>query len=184
MRWNNNHANTINYRALIRLAFAMAIIAAMLMAILDHHQESSPAISSERITQLNQALRKKLSHDLYARVSVTSSRIVLKRTTSATTEQQLKQQLEQLSSSGSSRPACQSTFKTQMAKPLRRSDSIIKAGIAVKKGLKSKLHSVPNSHRQARWLFVYDVTYPQNHGMASSSLYIEKEKVLNDYSVK
>lgn len=64
MRWNNNHANTINYRALIRLAFAMAIIAAMLMAILDHHQESSPAISSERITQLNQALRKKLSHDL------------------------------------------------------------------------------------------------------------------------
>lgn len=87
MRWNNNHANTINYRALIRLAFAMAIIAAMLMAILDHHQESSPAISSERIAQLNQALRKKLSHDLYARVSVTSSRIVLKRSTAASTDQ-------------------------------------------------------------------------------------------------
>lgn len=97
MRWNNNHANTINYRALIRLAFAMAIIAAMLMAILDHHQESSPAISSERITQLNQALRKKLSHDLYARVSVTSSRIVLKRSAAASTDQQLKQQLDQLS---------------------------------------------------------------------------------------
>lgn len=97
MRWNNNHANTINYRALIRLAFAMAIIAAMLMAILDHHQESSPAISSERITQLNQALRKKLSHDLYARVSVTNSRIVLKRSAAASTDQQLKQQLDQLS---------------------------------------------------------------------------------------
>ena len=97
MCWNNNHANTINYRALIRLAFAMAIIAAMLMAILDHHQESNPAISSERITQLNQTLRKKLSHDLYAKVSVTSSRIVLKRSAAASTDQQLKQQLDQLS---------------------------------------------------------------------------------------
>lgn len=162
MRWNNNHANTINYRALIRLAFAMAIIAAMLMAILDHHQESSPAISSERITQLNQALRKKLSHDLYAKVSVTSSRIVLKRSVAASTDQQLKQQLDQLSTQTNQ---LQRQFKTQMAKPLLRSDSIIKAGIAVKKGLKSKLHSVPNSHRQARWLFVYDVICPKKHGI-------------------
>lgn len=110
MRWNNNHANTINYRALIRLAFAMAIIAAMLMAILDHHQESSPAISSERITQLNQALRKKLSHDLYARVSVTSSRIVLKRS-AASTDQQLKQQLDQLSTQTNQ---LQRQFKTRL----------------------------------------------------------------------
>jgi hypothetical protein len=111
MRWNNNHANTINYRALIRLAFAMAIIAAMLMAILDHHQESSPAISSERITQLNQALRKKLSHDLYARVSVTSSRIVLKRSAAASTDQQLKQQLDQLSTQTNQ---LQRQFKTRL----------------------------------------------------------------------
>lgn len=111
MRWNNNHANTINYRALIRLAFAMAIIAAMLMAILDHHQESSPAISSERITQLNQALRKKLSHDLYARVSVTSSRIVLKRSAAASTDQQLKRQLDQLSTQTNQ---LQRQFKTRL----------------------------------------------------------------------
>lgn len=111
MRWNNNHANTINYRALIRLAFAMAIIAAMLMAILDHHQESSPAISSERITQLNQELRKKLSHDLYARVSVTSSRIVLKRSAAASTDQQLKQQLDQLSTQTNQ---LQRQFKTRL----------------------------------------------------------------------
>lgn len=111
MRWNNNHANTINYRALIRLAFAMTIIAAMLMAILDHHQESSPAISSERITQLNQALRKKLSHDLYARVSVTSSRIVLKRSATASTDQQLKQQLDQLSTQTNQ---LQRQFKTRL----------------------------------------------------------------------
>lgn len=111
MRWNNNHANTINYRTLIRLAFAMAIIAAMLMAILDHHQESSPAISSERITQLNQALRKKLSHDLYARVSVTSSRIVLKRSAAASTDQQLKQQLDQLSTQTNQ---LQQQFKTRL----------------------------------------------------------------------
>lgn len=111
MRWNNNHANTINYRTLIRLAFAMAIIAAMLMAILDHHQESSPAISSERITQLNQALRKKLSHDLYARVSVTSSRIVLKRSAAASTDQQLKQQLDQLSTQTNQ---LQRQFKTHL----------------------------------------------------------------------
>lgn len=111
MRWNNNHINSANYRALIRLAFAMAIIAAMLMAILDHHQESSSVISSEKITQLNQTLRKKLSHDLYAKASVTSSRIVLKRSAAASTDQQLKQQLDELSTQTNQ---LQRQFKTRL----------------------------------------------------------------------
>lgn len=111
MHWNNNHANTINYRALIKLAFAMAIIAAMLMAILDHHQESSSVISSEKITQLNQTLRKKLSYNLYAKVSVTSSRIVLKRSVAASTDQQLKQQLDELSTQTNQ---LQRQFKTRL----------------------------------------------------------------------
>ncbi|MFR0609707.1 hypothetical protein ACLUWI_04490 [Limosilactobacillus mucosae] len=97
MRWNNNHINSANYRALIRLAFAMAIITAMLMAILDHREESSLAISSDRIIQLERALSKKLSHDHYAKISVTSTRIILKRSAAATTDQQLKRQLDKLS---------------------------------------------------------------------------------------
>lgn len=96
MRWNNNRQIGQNYRVMIRLMFAVAIIAAVIMAIFDDHPDPDPTILQSRTTHLKRSLNQNLDHDQYIKIDVSERRILLKTSAQNLTDQQLKSQLDQL----------------------------------------------------------------------------------------
>lgn len=96
MRWNNARQTGQNYRAMIRLMFVIAIIAAAIMAVFDNHPDPDPAVLQNRVTHLEKSLNKKLNHDQYIKIDVSERRILLKISTQNLNDQQLKVQLDRL----------------------------------------------------------------------------------------